>query len=308
MPTQHKINNGVIFQIQRFSLDDGPGIRTTVFLKGCNLRCAWCHNPESIHSEKELSFQKRLCIRCGACVAACPHGAQICDERGRFLNWTACTNCLQCVAACPTGALSIFGQEMSASQVLETLLRDQPFYAKSGGGVTFSGGEPLLQVEFVLEMLKLCKANNLNTAVDTAGNVPLKNMLSVLPYTDLFLFDIKAYDPILHWRNTGIKNARILSNLRQLNKHQARIWVRLPYIPGVNDGQDEIKNIAVFLKGIECVEKVELLPYHAYGEGKRELIGAVSGAREQRTPTRSDLLNMLEAYKNQGLQLECPSL
>ena len=242
MSAPHEVATRLILQIQRFSLDDGPGIRTTVFFKGCNLRCLWCHNPESIHPQVEVSFQRQRCTNCGACAATCAHGAQVCDESGRFLIRTACTGCLACVAACAAGALSIYGGEMSAAEVLEVVLRDRPFYAKSGGGVTFSGGEPLLQPVFLLELLQKSRALDLHTAVDTAGNVPFESLSAVQPYTNLFLYDIKAFDPALHRRLTGVDNARILQNLRRLGQLGARLWVRLPYVPNLNNDPNRNKS------------------------------------------------------------------
>ena len=306
MPSAQTANTGLIFQIQRFSLDDGPGIRTTIFLKGCNLRCAWCHNPESIQPRVELAFQTSLCTRCGACAATCTHGAQVCGEEGRTLDRSACSACLSCAAVCPSGALSVYGQEMTSAQVMETILRDRPFYAKSGGGVTFSGGEPLLQPAFLLEMLQLCRANGLHTAVDTAGNVPVESLLSMLPYTGLFLYDIKAYHPDLHRRLTGVDNTRILANLQRLCAAGARVWVRLPYISGVNHGQAEISAIAGLLKELSAVEKVELLPYHSYGEAKYEHLDAVRSPLELRAPPHSELLAVIDTYQARGLRVECP--
>lgn len=308
MSAPHEVATRLILQIQRFSLDDGPGIRTTVFFKGCNLRCLWCHNPESIHPQVEVSFQRQRCVKCGACAVTCVYGAQICDESGRFLIRTACTGCLACVAGCAAGALSIYGGEMSAAEVLALVLRDRPFYAKSGGGVTFSGGEPLLQPVLLLELLQKCRALDLHTAVDTAGNVPFESLSAVLPYTNLFLYDLKAFDPALHRRLTGVDNARILHNLRRLAQLDARLWVRLPYIPGLNHDLSEIKAIAALLKDIPAVEKVELLPYHAYGESKYEYLGVARMTPLLSAPTQEEVLSVLRAYQAEGLTVECATL
>ncbi len=305
MVSPHEVATRLILQIQRFSLDDGPGIRTTVFFKGCNLRCLWCHNPESIHPQAEVSFQHQRCTNCGACAAACAYGAQVCDESGRFLIRTACTGCLACVAGCAAGALSSYGREMSAAEILELVLRDRPFYAKSGGGVTFSGGEPLLQPVLLLELLQKCRALNLHTAVDTAGNVPFESLSAVQPYTNLFLYDIKAFDPALHRRLTGVDNARILQNLRRLGQLGARLWVRLPYVANLNNDRTEIKAIAALLKDIPAVEKVELLPYHAYGESKYEYLGIARIAAQLSAPTREEVISVLNAYQAEGLTVEC---
>jgi pyruvate formate lyase activating enzyme len=301
----HEVATSTILQIQRFSLDDGPGIRTTVFFKGCNLRCLWCHNPESIHPQVEISFQRQRCINCGACAAACANGAQVCDECGRFLKRSACTACQSCVSVCPSGALSECGQEMTTDKVMETIMRDRPFYTKSGGGVTFSGGEPLLHPALLSKLLQMSRDLDLHTAVDTAGNVPFEYFLPVQPYTSLFLFDIKAFDPALHRRLTGVDNARILKNLRQLGKLGARLWVRLPFIPNLNNDRTEIIAIAALLKDIPAVEKVELIPYHAYGESKYEFLGIDRNISQLSVPTREEVLGVLSAYQGEGLSVEC---
>ncbi len=308
MSAPHEVATRLILQIQRFSLDDGPGIRTTVFFKGCNLCCLWCHNPESIHPKIEVSFQRQRCTTCGACTATCTHGAQVCDESGRFLIRSACIGCLECVAGCAAGALSIYGAEMSAEEVLRVVLRDRPFYAKSGGGVTFSGGEPLLQHVFLLELLQKSQALDLHTAVDTAGNVPFESLSAVQPYTNLFLYDIKAFDPTLHRRLTGVDNARILQNLKRLGQLGARLWVRLPYVPDLNNNQTEIKAIAALLKDTPGVEKVELLPYHAYGESKYEYLGVDRNSSQLSAPTREEVLSVLNAYQAEGLTVDCAVL
>ncbi|MBR3848704.1 MAG: glycyl-radical enzyme activating protein, partial [Oscillospiraceae bacterium] len=213
-----------IFDIQRSSFHDGPGIRTTVFFKGCNLACAWCHNPESQSFLKEtLNFPDKT---------------------------TPC------------------GRDYTADEVFETVLRDELFYEASGGGVTFSGGECMLQLDFLLEILKKCKEHGLHTAVDTAGNVPWESFEKVLPFTDLFLYDIKTMDDSLHKKYTGVGNGLILENLSRLFKSGAKIWIRIPVICGINDSEEEMQKICTFLNAIGIPEAVELLPYHALGEGK----------------------------------------
>ncbi len=215
---------------------------------------------------------------------------------------------MKCAAVCPSGAISVFGLEITAGELFEILLRDRPFYSKSGGGVTFSGGEPLRQVDFLVEILKICREYSLHTAVDTAGSVPFETFLSVLPYTDLFLYDIKAMDPGLHRRFTGADNARILENLQRLADHHARVWVRVPYIPGFNDGEEEIAAIAAFLRNIPVVEKIELLPYHTFGEAKYDHLGIIHNMEERRVPDRAELLRVLKTYHAGGLRVECPAV
>ena len=192
------VSKGIVSNIQRFSLDDGPGIRTTIFLKGCNLACKWCHNPECIQSGKSLQFNAVQCVFCGACVSACPHHCHVLKDGRHHLDRTACARCMACAAHCPARALAVNGRELSDDEVLCAILRDHTFYKSSGGGVTFSGGEPLLQPDFLVALLKKCKQNGLHTAVDTAGNVSWNIFEEIMPLVDLFLFDVKAATPQVH--------------------------------------------------------------------------------------------------------------
>lgn len=249
----------IIFDIERNSFVDGPGIRTTVFFKGCNLKCAWCHNPESQSFEKQMMFYKDKCVGCGKCKSICP-------------NKEACALCGKCTFFCPKDARKVCGKEYTVEEVFSEVIKDKTFYDNSGGGVTFSGGECMLQVDFLTEILKKCKENNVHTAVDTAGHVPFENFEKVLPYTDLFLYDIKCFDKNLHKKYTGVTNDLILENLKKLFEKKAKVWIRIPVIKGVNDSVEEMQKIKNFL--IECgtPEKIELLPYHKMGENKYNAI------------------------------------
>ena len=249
----------MIFDIQRNSYVDGPGIRTTVFFKGCNLRCKWCHNPESQSFEKQMMFYKDKCTGCGKCSEVCPNHLQSCDFCGK------------CELYCPAEARKICGREYTSDEVLAEVTKDKAFYDNSGGGVTFSGGECMLQLDFLCEILKKCKAAGIHTAVDTAGNVPWKSFEKILPFTDLFLYDIKAFGAELHRKGTGVSNELILENLKNLSG-RADIIVRIPVIGGYNDNDEEIRQIADFLKQIKII-KAELLPYHAMGEHKYTALG-----------------------------------
>lgn len=249
----------MIFDIQRNSFVDGPGIRTTVFFKGCNLRCKWCHNPESQSFEKQMMFYKDKCTGCGKCHEACPNHLKKCDFCGK------------CELYCPAEARKICGREYTSDEVLAEVIKDKAFYENSGGGVTFSGGECMLQLDFLCEILKKCKAAGIHTAVDTAGNVPWKSFEKILPFTDLFLYDIKAFGAELHRKDTGVSNELILENLKNLSG-RADIIVRIPVIGGYNDNDEEIRQIADFLKQIK-IFKAELLPYHAMGEHKYTALG-----------------------------------
>ncbi len=264
---------GHVFHIQRFSLDDGPGIRTTVFLKGCNLECIWCHNPESIAFEQQVRFFAHKCIACRACLQHCPSQAHSIQEDQKVFLRERCSVCGACSSFCPTGALELCGEWMTVEAVLETIQRDMPFYKRSGGGITLSGGEPLLQQAFVRELLISCKSLGLHTAIDTAGHLPRDTFEAVLPYTDLFLYDLKALSANLHKRITGRDNTRIQENLQWLAQQSVPLWVRIPIIPGINDSPEEMERVATYLKNTAGVEKVELLPFHPMGEGKYDSLG-----------------------------------
>ena len=250
-----------IFDIQRASFVDGPGIRTTVFFKGCNLRCAWCHNPESQSAKTEMLFYKNRCTGCGKCKEKCPNSLEKCDFCGK------------CVLFCPHDAREICGKEYTVDDVMREVLKDKAIYENSGGGVTFSGGECMLQIDFLEEVLKKCKEQGIHTAVDTAGHVPTEYFERILPHTDLFLYDIKCFDEEKHKKYTGVGNELILSNLKKLISLGAKIWIRIPVIPGVNDTLSEMKKIKSFIDSSGGVEKIELLPYHAMGEHKYSALG-----------------------------------
>lgn len=249
----------MIFDIQRNSFVDGPGIRTTVFFKGCNLRCKWCHNPESQSFEKQMMFYKDKCTGCGKCREVCPNHLKKCDFCGK------------CELYCPADARKVCGREYTPAEVFAEVIKDKAFYDNSGGGVTFSGGECMLQLDFLCEILEKCKSAGIHTAVDTAGNVPWKSFEKILPFTDLFLYDIKAFGAELHRKGTGVSNELILENLKNLSG-RADIIVRIPVIGGYNDNDEEIRRIADFLKQIKII-KAELLPYHAMGEHKYTALG-----------------------------------
>ncbi len=250
-----------VFDIQRSSFVDGPGIRTTVFLKGCNLRCAWCHNPESQSPDRQMMFYKNKCTGCGKCRNVCPRGLDKCDFCGK------------CELYCPADARKICGKEMTAEEIFAEAVKDKAFYDASGGGVTFSGGECMLRADFLLEILKKCKEGGIHTAVDTAGHVPYESFLKILPYTDMFLYDVKLADEELHKRWTGVSNKLILENLKRLSEDfSGDIIIRIPLIGGVNDTVSEMTKIAEILRGIKH-KSVEILPYHKMGEHKFEALG-----------------------------------
>ena len=246
---------GIIFDIQGCSLVDGYGVRTTVFFKGCNLRCKWCHNPEGLSFDCEIAIDKTKCTGCNKCVEICPNNQKRCDLCGK------------CEVFCKSDARKIYGREINSHQLFEIISRDKPFYEQTGGGVTFSGGECMLQISFLEEILKLCKENGINTAVDTSGFAPWESFERILPYTDTFLYDIKCITESLHIEGTGKSNTLILENLKKLSNSGKEIIIRIPIIKGFNDCLSELAKIAELLKEINY-KSVELLPYHNMAEGK----------------------------------------
>lgn len=258
------MRKATIFDMVRGSYVDGPGIRTTVFFKGCNLACAWCHNPESQRIAPELMLYKDKCRGCGKCREKCPHALASCDLCGR------------CALYCPHDARELCGREYTTDEVLQTVRKDKSFYEASGGGVTLSGGECMLQLDFIEELLQKCKEDGIHTAVDTAGCVPAAAFDRILPYTDLFLFDVKCMDSEKHKRYTGVGNEQILANLLRLLAMGRPLWVRIPIVPTVNDTVGEMEAIRDLLAVCGKPERVELLPYHAMGEHKYAALGRES--------------------------------
>lgn len=291
---------GTIFDIQRFSIHDGPGIRTTVFLKGCPLRCAWCANPESQDRPPQILLRDNRCTACGRCLAACPERAiRITKEKGRRIDWRKCTQCLHCVAACETGALSVAGREETVEGILGELERDRVFYETSGGGVTLSGGEPLLQPEFAVGLLAGSREAGLHTALDTSGYVDPDILRSAIRHVDLVLYDIKILDDERHRRFTGVGNALILANAR-LVAGLVRTWFRIPLLAGLNDDEEEIRRVAVLARGLG-VEKISLLPYHPGGRDKSRQIGRGHGLFRGKAPTEKRVARLRGVIEAEGV-------
>ena len=264
---------GIVFNIQHFSVNDGPGIRTTVFLKGCPLRCRWCHNPESISPKPELMIREDRCIRCGDCVALCSHSA-ISKQGERLVTARElCRNSGDCVETCYAGAREIVGKEMSADDVMQEVEKDIVFFDQSRGGVSFSGGEPLLQHEFLLSLLEASKMKGLHTVVDTTGFTKPSILEQVIPLVDLFLYDLKTLDEEKHKEYTGVSNHLILQNLEHLAQWRKDVVVRIPIVPGVNDSPDEILRIGEFVARLGGIREIQLLPYHQTGMEKYTRLG-----------------------------------
>lgn len=293
--------DGLFFNIQRFSVHDGPGIRTTVFLKGCNLHCFWCHNPESRSPRPQMQFFQEKCILCGRCVEVCPRGAQQIVEGVRVFDRLACDDCGLCAEECFAKALVESGEVKTAAEVFAEIQKDAVYYQNSGGGVTFSGGEPLLQLDCLKELLSACKQAQIHTAVDTAGNVDWERFVQILPYTDLFLFDIKAWDEEKHKKATGAGNARIHRNLIALGEHGAKIHIRIPVIPGVNADPAEMQAIGQFLQGVKGIEVVELLAFHHLGSGKYRSLGLEYPTKAMKTPPDAEMDRLAAVFTGMGI-------
>lgn len=254
---------GTIFDVKKFSLHDGPGIRTTVFFKGCPLNCAWCHNPEGIAAERQVRYWEQRCVGCGTCVELCAAGAIHVTAAGHYVTDRAgCVLCGECVDACPAGARDIVGRQVTVAEVMADVTRDVIFYDESGGGVTFSGGEPLLQSEFLRALLVASHENGIHTAVDTTGFATQAVLDRVREHVDLFLYDLKLMDEARHRQYTGVPNALILRNLQWLSTEGHRVAIRVPIIPGVNDDDDNIRRTGEFVASLPQRHQVDILPYH----------------------------------------------
>jgi len=295
---------GLVFDIKRYAIHDGPGIRSTAFLKGCPLDCLWCHNPEGKDPHPVLSFLEARCLSCGACAAACPEGAI--DFSPGSLPKTSrerCTVCGACVKVCPTGAREIIGRRYTAQELIEELLRDRPFFEASGGGVTFSGGEPLAQPEFLRECLILARKKGLHIALDTSGYAERELFLELARLSHLVLYDLKDMDEGRHRRNTGVPLEPILENLRALAREGTPTWVRIPVIPGINDDEETIRRLLDFLRSLGRDWPVFLLPYHEIGQEKYRRLGLPYRLNGLRPPSRARMEELARAFSKAGLEV-----
>ena len=299
----HTTATGVIFDLKKFAIHDGPGIRTTVFFKGCPLTCRWCHNPEGMTAAVQRIYRQERCIGCGECMDVCPRQAIRRTAAGMLADLSKCELCRTCADHCPSEAIEFIGRKVSVAEVVRQIEKDIAFYDESGGGVTFSGGEPLLQPEFLLELLDACGRLGLHRTVDTSGYADTALLLKVARKTDLFLYDLKLMDAEKHLRYTGVSNQQILANLTQLSQNDARIQLRVPVIPGINSDAQNIDQIADFVSSLGGVEHIGLLPFHNSARGKYRRLGMQWISAPIQPPAGELLQRIAVRLKKSGLKV-----
>jgi len=298
------MKTGIIFDIKRYAIHDGPGIRTTVFFKGCPLTCPWCHNPEGIDRSPRVVYRKSKCIHCLECIDACPEKALTPGPEGIITDEALCDHCGACVDVCPAGARERVGKTETVASLMEVIRKDVPFFDTSGGGVTFSGGEPLMQAEFLLEMLKACGKEDIHRALDTTGYTDPETLKSVARHTDLFLFDLKFMDPKKHRHYTGVSNEQILKNLETLARLGSRVFIRIPLIPGINDDEDNINTTVSFLGHLPSIESVHILPYHDFQKSKYDTFSMNYKARDVNPPSPERVEEIRKHLAGTGFSVE----
>lgn len=290
---------GHLFNIQKFSVNDGPGIRTTVFMKGCPLRCIWCHNPESNIAAREIFFDAAKCTGCRACEAVCPAECHRFTDGGHVFDRSRCTVCGKCAEACMPEALSVVGYEKTVVEVMEEVLKDKIFYDNSGGGITLSGGEPMHQFDFTYALLKAAKEAGLHTCIETCGFAKRENYEKIAPLVDFFLYDYKETDPALHEAFTGVSNALILENLRFLDSIGASIILRCPIIPTKNDRDDHFAGIAAMANSLQNVLEIHIEPYHPLGSGKAAMLDKSCALRDLTFPENETVAAWMQKIESQ---------
>ncbi len=299
-----KTLSGLIFDVKKYAIHDGPGIRTTVFFKGCPLRCAWCHNPEGQSARPEVMVKATRCLAgCRACAAACPKGAIIRRGRSLSVDRSSCDGCGVCADTCPSQALELAGRKTSVPELAERLFQDNVFYERSGGGVTFSGGEPLSQPDFLEALLAECRRREVRTAIDTCGYVPAEVLGRFAGKADLFLYDLKVMDEARHTRWTGVSNRTILENLRVLAGAGQRIVIRIPLVSGINDDPDNVRRTADFVRSLKSVERISLLPYHNLARDKFGRLEREDGDHEFAAPSAERVEQARTEFEAQGFRV-----
>jgi len=295
------MESGIIFDIKKFSIHDGPGIRTTVFLKGCPLSCWWCHNPESHRISREKLYAINRCIGCKECLAACPENAIREMETGLYTDAEKCLQCGRCTDVCLAEACEMAGRELTVNQVMAEIEKDMVFYDESVGGVTFSGGEPLAQPDFLFALLKACRDRQIHTVLDTSGFSTWKVLDRIRHHVDVFLFDLKLMDDEKHRMFTGVSNRTILKNLLALSSAGHRIRIRLPVIPGITDDTGNVSAIGVFAAGLPFIPPSDLLPYHHFAVAKYERLGKAYLIQDTRPPAEGSMTHLAELLQRLGL-------
>jgi len=294
---------GIVFEIERYAIHDGPGIRTLVFLKGCPLECLWCANPESQQKQPQLVYSENKCLGCRKCIETCSENALTVGIHGIVINYTKCRSCGRCVSVCNAEALVLLGRKMEANEVLKEILKDENFYRNSGGGVTFSGGEPFAQIDFLMALVRLCKKNFIHTCIETCGNVSWAIMSRILPYVDIFLYDFKAMNPEKHQKYTGVSNKLILNNFKKLVILGKEVIARIPIIPGLNDDEENYRILIQFLSKNAPGVHINLLPYHRLGLSKYHLINKTYTLNNLKPPTAKKVKEIKKMLTNSGFDV-----